>query len=193
MTDNLLNYIVVGIVGILAVFSFVMGIEKMIKIILGNYILTTICLAAGESISLLANFLNKTPELKFFGISYESFANFFSFGKTTIVLILYAILLVIIYLKGKMHIKLPEDNNAKKWLYIILVPLTIISIILALQIALMGIKVLDASQLHILADNIAGNNYMYRFLSLTPIRILLHGLTTILIASELKINFRGGN
>ncbi|MEI7558239.1 MAG: hypothetical protein WCJ45_05535 [bacterium] len=52
MTENLITYAIVVIIGILAIFSFSIGIDKMIRIILGNYILTSICLAAGQSITL---------------------------------------------------------------------------------------------------------------------------------------------
>ncbi|MEI8008875.1 MAG: hypothetical protein WCI00_05855 [bacterium] len=46
MTENLITYAIVIFVGILAIFAFTIGIEKMIKVILGNYILSSICLAA---------------------------------------------------------------------------------------------------------------------------------------------------
>jgi hypothetical protein len=65
MTENLITYGIVILVGILVVFSFTIGIEKMIKIILGNYILSSICLAAGQSITLVVEIMKKTPDLRF--------------------------------------------------------------------------------------------------------------------------------
>jgi len=190
MTDSMLNYIVIWAVGILAVFSFVMGIEKMVKIVLWNYILGSLCLAAGESLSMLVRFLVQNPEQRFFGITYQWFANFFTNGKTTLILILYAGLLVLIYLKGKIHIRVPDDDTSQKLLYIFLVPITVISIIITLQIALMGLQVLDITKLQWLAEWISGNNYFYKFLSATPVWVFLHGIATIIITSELKISFR---
>lgn len=187
MTDNLLNYIVIGVTSLLAIFSFVMWIEKMIKIIVWNYILTWICLAAGESITLLVNILNQTPEAKTLWILHAKLANFFTMGQTTFVLILYAALLVVIYLKSKLYIRLPADPNVQKSLYIILVPMTVISFVLTLQIALMGIKVLDVSQLTSVVKGLAGNNYAYKFIAFTPLWILLHGIITIIITTELKV------
>jgi len=190
MTDNLLNYIVIWVVGILAVFSFGMGVEKMIKITLWNYILSSLCLAAGESITLLINFFNKTPESTIIGISYEGFANFFSSWKTTLILLLYAWLLIVVYLKWKIQIRIPEEDGLQKLLYIILVPLTVTSIIITLQIALMWLQVLDVTKLQGLSETITWDNYFYKFFSITPVRIFLHWLATILITSELKVNFR---
>jgi len=186
MTENLLNYIIIGFTGILAVFSFVMWIEKMIKIILGNYILTGICLSATQAINLLVNYLNTDPTAKIIWLSYEIIAKFFDYGQTTLVLVLYAILLIIIYLKSKIMIQLPMDEWVQKSFFIILVPLTVISIILTLQIAILWINIIDANTL----STISSDSIAYKFFSLTPVRILLHWLATILITSELKINIK---
>jgi hypothetical protein len=67
MTENLITYGIVILVAILAVFAFTIGIEKMIRVILGNYILSSICLAASQSINLAVEAMKKTPELTFMG------------------------------------------------------------------------------------------------------------------------------
>jgi len=140
MTENLITYGIVVLVGILAIFSFTIGIEKMIRIILGNYILSSICLAASQSIQLAVQYMNKTPDLKFMGFGYAKVADFLSNGSMTIILILYVILLVIIYRTSKIKISLPSDEAIKKMLQLIFVPLTIISMILTLQIAILGMN-----------------------------------------------------
>lgn len=63
MTENLITYGIIIFVSILAIFSFTIGIDKMIRIILGNYILMSICLAASQSIKLAAEYMKKAPEL----------------------------------------------------------------------------------------------------------------------------------
>lgn len=65
MTEKLITYAIVVIIGVLAIFSFTMGINKMMRIILGNYILNSICLAASQSINLAVESMKKTPELTF--------------------------------------------------------------------------------------------------------------------------------
>ncbi|MBU0625912.1 hypothetical protein KKH82_00275 [Patescibacteria group bacterium] len=74
----------------------------------------SICLAASQSIDFLVNFFATTPELKFGGMTHESLGNFFSNGKTTIVLIIYAILLVVIYKTSKIRISIPQDSAVQK-------------------------------------------------------------------------------
>ncbi len=162
----------------------------MIKIILGNYILTGICLAASQSLTILVAFLDKTPEASFLWLGYDTLARFFEYGQTTLVLILYAILLVIIYLKSKIAIQLPMDEAAQKGLYVLLVPMTVISIILTLQIAILGVKVIDVQHLQIISNEMTSWSPLQQFVLLTPVRIFLHGIATIIITSELKISVK---
>ena len=192
MTENVIMYVIVGIIWLLAVFSFVIGLEKMVKIILGNYILSTICIAASQSIGLLVDFLNKTPDLKFAGFSYNSLATFFADGKTTIVLIIYVILLVVVYKNSSIKISVPTDQWTQKLLFIFLVPLTVISMILALQIVIMWVNVINVDQIQAIAWSFSNNVAIYKFIALTPVWLLLHGLATILITSEMKVGIKTG-
>jgi hypothetical protein len=115
-------------------------------------------------------------------------ANFFSNGKTTIVLILYILLIVLVYKKSKIHISLPMDEASRKMTQIIFVPLTVISIVLTLQIALMGMEVTNLQSLTWLGGTISTNPYVMMYFSLTPVWILLHGIVTIFLTSELKVS-----
>jgi hypothetical protein len=188
MTENLITYGIVVIVGILAIFSFMMGIDKMIRIILWNYILSSICLAASQSIKLAVESMSKTPDLTFMGFSYDKVANFLNNGSMTIILILYVILLVIIYRTSKIRIVLPGDEALKKMLQMIFVPLTIISIVLTLQIVLLWMDGINITAISSVATAVANNPYMFKFVSLTPVWILLHGIVTILITSEFRVS-----
>jgi len=190
MTENLITYAIVVVVGILAIFAFTIGIEKMIRVILGNYILSSICLAASQSMNLAVETMKKTPDLTFMGFGYDKVANFLSNGSMTIILILYVILLVVIYKTSKIKISLPGDEAIKKMLQMIFVPLTVISMVLTLQIAILGMDGINISGISSVANAVANNPYMFQFVSLTPVRILLHGIITILITSEFKVSVK---
>lgn len=187
MTENLITYGIVIIVGILAIFSFSIGIDKMIRIILWNYILSSICLAASQSINLAVETMKKTPESTTLGFWNAKFANFLDNGSMTIILILYIILLVIVYRTSKIRIVLPGDEALKKILQLIFVPLTVISMVLTLQIVLLGMDGINITAIGSIATAVANNPYMFQFVSLTPVWILLHGIVTIIITSELKV------
>ena len=66
MTDMMFMYVFVGILFVLVVFCFAMGLEKMIKLLLGNYLLILLILATNQSLVLLMDFLQKkeTPKKK---------------------------------------------------------------------------------------------------------------------------------
>lgn len=163
------------------------GIDKMVKIILGNYILSSVCLAASQSIILAVNYMQANPELRSLGIVNTKFANFLENGSKIIILILYIVLLVIIYRTSKIKIKLPNDEALKKMLQLIFVPLTIISMVLTLQIVLLGIDATNSNGIEKIATMVANNPYIFKFIGLTPVRILLHGIIMIFVTSEFKL------
>ncbi|MFZ2150881.1 MAG: hypothetical protein WAZ12_03835 [Candidatus Absconditicoccaceae bacterium] len=190
MTQDIIIYIIIVIIGALAILSVTIGLEKMIKIILGNYILSSICLAASQSINLLINYLNNNSGLMFFGIKNDALSNFLLNGQTTIIMIIYAGLLWAIYKKSKISVNIPQDEILKKSLYIFFVPLTVISFILTIQIAITGISIFSVNNSIEIGNIIIDNIYIQMFIKNTPLWILLHGIATILITSELKIKIK---
>lgn len=192
MTENFVIYTIVWVLWLITVIAFIIWIEKMIKIILWNYILGSICLAASQSIDLLITYLNQSPALKVAGMTYESMWSMLNSSKTVIILIVYIILLVLIYKNSSIRITIPEDPVAEKWILLFLVPLTVLSMVLTLQIAVMWVNAINAVQLQALASALTNNITIINFVILTPVWILLHGLATILISSELKVGIKTG-
>jgi hypothetical protein len=188
MTQQVIIYIFVIILGALVIFSFAIGIEKMIKIILWNYILSSIARASSAAINILINYINTNPGVSFFGMGSTTLANFLSNGKTTIILILYILLIILVYKKSKIHISLPMDDASRKMTQIMFVPLTVISIALTLQVTLMGMEVTNIQSLTRLSAAISTNPYVIMYFSLTPIWIILHGIITVFLTSEMKVS-----
>jgi len=179
MTQSLITYIFVWVIALFVVLSFAIGLEKMIKIILWNYILWGICFAASASIDLAINSLQN-----------EWFANFLSSGKSIIVLILYALLLFLIYHKSKITIDIPWDQIMQKSLYLLFVPLTVLSMALTLEIILLWTNILNQESLSLVVSGFTNNIYLQEFIINTPYWILIHGLATILITSEFKTKIK---
>lgn len=190
MTDTVVSYIFFLLLAILIILAFVIGNEKMIKVLLGNYILATLCLAANQSLDVLVQFLMITPNLEILNISYENIANFVVAGKTSIVLILYLLLLFLMYQKSRIRITLPGDEILQKTFSLFLVPLTVISLILTLEIVVLGMNSLSPSSLETMARSFTNNYYIINFIVLTPVWILLHGLATVLITTEIKMSIK---
>ncbi|MEI7563804.1 MAG: hypothetical protein WCJ39_09605 [bacterium] len=162
----------------------------MIKVILGNYILSSICLAASQSLDILNTSLQATPEATFAGLKYASIQSFLANGQTTIILIIYILLLLLIYKNSKIHIVLPSDDVSQKLLQFFLVPLSVISMIFTLQIVLMGVQFINVQNIQSMLTFVSSNPYIIKFFSLTPVWLLLHGIATIIITSEFKISIK---
>ncbi len=190
MTQDIIIYIIIVIIWALVILSVTIWLEKMIKIILWNYILSSICLAASQSINLLINYLNNNNWIRIFGIENEALANFLLNWQTTIIMIMYAALLWIIYKKSKISVNIPQDEILKNSLYIFFVPLTVISFILTIQIAITWVSIFNINNSIGIGNIVINNIYLQMFIKNTPLWILLHWIATILITSELKIKIK---
>lgn len=179
MTQTLITYLFVWIAAIFVVLSFAIGLEKMIKVILGNYVLSGVCFAASVSIDLAINSLQNT-----------GFTKLLTDWKSTIVLVLYAVLLFLIYRKSKISIDIPSDQIMQKSLYLFFVPLTVLSMCLTLEIILLGTNILTYKSLVSVAAWFSTNIYLQQFIVNTPYWVLIHGLATIFITSEFKTKFK---
>ncbi len=190
MTETMVNYLIFWLLIVLIVFSIVIWIEKMIKIILWNYILSSICLATSQSLHLLINNLSLSSQLKTFWILNSKLSQILADWQTTIVLVLYVVLLVIIYHKSKIKIDTPDNETTKKVIHLLLVPLTVLSIIITFQTVLMWINIVNIESIQTIANSISANPYLFNFIRWTPLWILLHWLATVIITSELRISIK---
>lgn len=188
--DSLITYIIFWVIWILAVFAFVIWTDQMVKVILWNYVLWIICMAASQSIDILINFLANNANLSIMSISYDTLASFFNNGKITFVLLLYALWLILIYKKSTISISFPSDPNLMRTIQILLVPMTVISMILTLQMAIIWVNMIDAAKLQVIVSWFSQTWYLYEFLRLWPVWLLLHGVLTTIISSELHITVR---
>ena len=193
MTDMMFMYVFVGILFVLVVFCFAMGLEKMIKLLLGNYLLILLILATNQSLVLLMDFLQKTPTLVFAWFTFGSIASFLLQWKMTFMLLLYLGFFFLIYYKSKIRIVLPMDDIVQKILYIALVPLTVVWIIFALVIVFLGTSLFDPAALLNLATQLPQNPIISQAVYLMPVWIFIHALCTILLTSEIKIQIKTGD
>lgn len=168
------------------------GLEKMIKVLLWNYLLMSLTLATNQSIILFTDFLKSTPNEVFASFSYASIAQFFTNGRMTIVLILYLLLLFLVYSKSKIRLILPSDDIVQKILMVTLVPLTVLGVIFSLIIVFMGTSLFDPGALQILILKFPPDPLFSTFISYIPVWIFVHALITILVTSEIRFQIKTG-
>lgn len=192
MTESFLIYISITIITLLVVFGFVIWLEKIIKLLLGNYLLLLLILAANQSLYLLIDFLQKTPTFVFAGFSYQSLAQFFSNGKMTILFLLYLLFFFLIYYKSKIRIVLPSDDIVQKILHIALVPLTVTWIISSLLIVFFWTNLFNPNDLSQINSILPQSAIIWKMLYFMPVFLLVHALFTILLTSEIKFQIKTG-
>lgn len=78
------------------------------------------------------------------------------------------------YHKSKIRISFPTDEILKKTFSLFLVPLTVISIILTLEIVILGMNSLNPTNLELLAREFTNNMYIIRFVVFTPLWLFIH-------------------
>jgi hypothetical protein len=175
MTESLITYIFLGVIAIFVILSFAIGLEKMIRIILGNYILWLVCFATSASIKLAIETSTNETFVKIL-TNWESF----------IILFVYLLLLFLIYHKSKINIDIPNDQIMQKSMYLFFVPLTVLSMCLTLEIILLGTNILSQEFLLWAVEGVTNNIYLTQFIVNTPYWILIHAVATILMTSGIR-------
>ncbi|MDR3169097.1 MAG: hypothetical protein LBU27_05030 [Candidatus Peribacteria bacterium] len=176
--------ILLGAIAIL-IWAIIMGTEKMVSLIIGNYIIGGTCYAFGESIHYWANQLASTPETSFLGLNYQTLANFLNTGQLTFVLLLFVILTILVYTSSTIKVSTMQNPSAEKLYYIALIPLTLLSFIFALSLAVMGQGI---ETMTMIKQNVSGTfSFVGNFIQAMPLRMLTHGVIVLLISSHIRM------
>ncbi len=179
------NYFLLGIIWVICIFAIAIWVDKMAKIIVGNYVLGIICMAINNVISLVINHIN-TIQINDPNASYSQLQTFLVTGKTGIILIFYLILLIILLTKTKIHVETSHMPLPKAWIMTIMVIMTVISILLTIAIAVRGIQIVDYSQVLNIAKSFVEYPLLYNVIQYIPLVLLVHGLVTLYLISEFE-------
>jgi hypothetical protein len=156
----------------------------MIRIVIGNYLLTGVILASYSLIDLLVarNMLAGEPNSTIERLA-TTFGDLLTTAKPTIILIIYFILLLWIATRSRIGLGYIHSDLSRWGLTLLYIPFTVISIIANLALAIFGTKVLDITQLGSLASIVRDNVRLHNLILLTPLWILLPGIITVVLAS----------
>lgn len=174
------EYFILWSIGILCVFSLAIGIEKMMKIILWNYLLTALCLTLAPTLWAFMWRLSISAWDIAQTIS-PAFEN-----KTIITLVVYLLMLLLFFLKSRISIHFHVWGLQKLFLTIICIPLTIVSIATTLQIAVLWLQAFDMIALQTMVASLPIQDIYKQFISYTPIIICIHAFITILVLSHIN-------
>lgn len=183
---NWIWYIVLGIYVAIAFRAVLMWIDKMAKVIIGNYLAWITCFAFWNLINQWVKRLMASPDTSFIWISYEKYASFLSAWQLTFVLLLFIGLIRLIYTCGKIQVSFSTRATTEKLYFIILIPITVLSFIVGPYIALKadGIQTLNFLQTTIVQTFWFLNSFMRHI----PFWMFVNWIAFIIISSH--INFK---
>lgn len=178
---NNLEYFIFGAVGILAVFSLAIGLERMVKVVIANYMLTGVCLSLRTVIDRFVTWMDSL---------YPGSASTLSFladNKTTVILVVYLLLLLLIFLKSNVRVSMHATGLKRFILTLLFVPLTVVSIILSLELSIIGLDSFNMTQMTMIAQSFTTNPVVFGFVQMTAVWFFVHTIATILFISNIKL------
>ena len=179
-------YLIIAIYIAITFRAIFMGIDKMAKIIIWNYLAWITCFAFWNLIQQWVNLLMLSPTNSFLWISYEKYANFLSAGQLTFILLMFAWLIWLIYVCGQIQVTFSTRASTEKLYFILLIPITVLSFVIWPYIALKadGIQTLSFIENTMLQTF----GFLYSFIKNIPARMFINWIAFIIISC--KINFK---
>ncbi len=187
MEDSTLLYALWSICIAVCVSLFFLWLENIIKIILGNYILWFMCFAVSVGINNLILYLSSLDEQLFLWFSAVWWSKFLSNGHATIILLIYIVLLVFVYKKSTFSIRLPWELAIQRTLYLVFVPLALVSIILTIYVLAWGVGILSPIVLQEWANSGWSMAFVAQIFSFAPVWIFVHGLLVLFLSAWLPV------
>lgn len=182
MLDQYLFTAIFAVSGMLGILSLILWLEKMIRIIMANYFIASIMLAFSNTIDLLTSqLLTWTIERRVDGLQ-QRLGKLLVAWKPTLLLSIYFILLIFLVTKSRISLWNVKHEAIKRLLTAIFLPCTIMSILFSIALAIFGNQMVSLDGLRTIAYNVSMIPHAYNLILLTPIRIILPGIVTILTA-----------
>lgn len=176
MTDDLIIYCVFGVVAILCVLAFSLKLERLVQIIVWNYVLWVLCFSLWICFNLIIWWNSGSQVVQFL---YDA--------KIWILLIVYSLLFFFfVYRRSKIRIDFSSDPLIYKPLYLLLWPLTVISMVITIWTIVLW---MDAFSLGTLASvsTYTQNIYLQKIILNFPYIIFMYSVLSLFVIADLKI------
>lgn len=180
-----IQYFALGVLGVLSIFSLSMGTERMVRMIVGNYILSMLCLALSSTIDLILQNIVRLQLAKKTN-NYVSTYNFLSQYKVGIIIVVYLFCMITLFTRWKTNFNsdhLPFPRFIVMW---ILVVMTAVSILFTLAVIVWGIGVLDPFSITSIVSQYIPDPKVLWYISYMPIWMMIHAGLTIFLISDFR-------
>lgn len=175
------QYILFGVVILLAFFVFLIGINKMFQVIVSTSFIILVVLWWSGLFVYLKYYLSVHSEIMLFSFSNISLIEFLNSADTTTNILLFVGLLIYAIHYSDTHLQPSGNMFSSKLLQVALVPIAIMSMIVGLSISVVGIDLFSLWFLQQLATNFSNNTIIFNYIFFLPVALLLQGLITLLL------------
>lgn len=181
MDTVLLEYGFLGIILLLAFFSFLIGTQKMLQLIVSTSFIMLILLWRSGSLAYLAYYIGQTPAISVFSFSNLDLVQFVHNADTTTSLLIFSWLIIYAIHYSNHSFPLSSSLFSSKIAQILISPLAIMSMILCLSVAILGVNVFSLVFLQQTISSLWADNIVSKYLLFLPLCLLLQGLLTLLL------------
>lgn len=179
MTDKLYIYCILWVVAILCVLAFALKLEKMVQIIVWNYVLGSLFYSLWFCLDLAVKSSGNS------GVQ-----SFFSDAKIWILLVLYvAFFFFFVYSRSKIRIDFSSDPLIYKPLYLAFVPLTVVSMIVTIWLIVLWWNAFSLWALNSISD-FTQNIYLQKIIVNFPYIICAYSFISLLAITDLKLKVK---
>jgi hypothetical protein len=182
--ESFVHTVVIAFGWMLALLSLLLGLERMIRIIMANYLISSILLGVWNFVELIVQrlLIGDSAERRVDGLQ-QRIGRFLVAWKPTLLLTIYFVLLLVLVTKSHIWIWKIKNEWIRFILTMIFLPCTIISIAFSIALAIFWNQVINLTDLQELALYVWAYPALYNFVMLTPLRIILPWLVTIIVAA----------
>ncbi len=177
--------VLVAVAWMLAILSALLGLDRMIRIVMGNYLINSILLWLSNFIELISHrlILAQTDAGNFLDKVEWFLSKLLLEGRPTILLTVYFLLLLFVIKRAHIWIWSVKNEGMRAILTVLFIPSTVLSILLSMATAIFWSKIMDLETLEWLAALVIHNEWLYQMVLLTPLRIVLPGIFIIFAAT----------
>lgn len=179
------DYLFIWILSIILILLFFIDINRMIKIIISNYIIIVIALWIELWFQIMSDILIQNQQLFIQSLwNIEELTILIKSNDTAIILIIYLIILILIFTRSKISIWLTQNKFAGFTFKLIFAPLTIINFITTMLLIRHWDMILSKNILYQYANSFHNNILIYYMILLTPLWLIIPWLITILFSFD---------
>ena len=175
----------IGVLALLVFFCFLMGIDKMLKLILGTTVLMVVVLWWSALLRTRTFFLNKLWESwTLVWIEQTTLLNIVQSIDTTTSILLFVGLMIVVMSYAKLDIIFDSMYLSPQAQQLVLAPAAIISLVVGLSVSVVWIDVFDPIKLQIIASTLTTNSQVQTMIMYLPFWFMLQGCIVLSLISS---------